>query len=235
MSSLSLRARYVLPVAGEPIDGGSVTIQAGRIVSIDRQSLSREVHDLGNVALLPGLVNAHAHLDLNDVSAPLGRPGMCLVDWLGEVVQHRRQTPRVDETVVGGLRESVRLGTTTLADISQNVPPSDAVESLGLGLTGFLELIAPTTDRVASQIDRAEAYLAAAAGTKSWLPGLSPHAPYSVEPDLLARAVGLSAEHHVPLAMHLAESREEIDLIRHRRGPFREMLERLDAWDPTAF
>ena len=63
---------------------------------------------------------------------------------------------------------------------------------------------------------------------------MSPHAPYTVHPELLARAVDLSVEHEMPLAMHLAESREEIDFLRDGRGPFRELLESRGAWDPTA-
>ena len=70
--------------------------------------------------------------------------------------------------------------------------------------------------------------------SEHWQPGLSPHAPYTVHPELLARAVDLSVEHEIPLAMHLAESREEIDFLRDGRGPFRELLESRGAWDPTA-
>lgn len=68
----------------------------------------------------------------------------------------------------------------------------------------------------------------------NWRPGLSPHAPYSVHPELLARVVSLSAEHRVPLAMHLAESREELDLLHSGSGPLRKRLEELDAWEPGA-
>ncbi len=235
MSSFSLRARLVLPVAGEPLADGCVTIQGDRIVSVERQPTSSELDDLGNVALLPGLINAHAHLELSDVPTPLGRPGMRLVDWLGEVMQHRLQPRSTAAAVEDGLRQSVRLGTTTLADVSQEAPPADALESLGVGLISFVELIATTVDQVEPQIERAEKHLAAAAGAKSWHAGLSPHAPYSVQPDLLARAVALSAERHVPLAMHLAESPEELELIRHRRGPFRDLLQRLGVWDAGAF
>ena len=76
------------------------------------------------------------------------------------------------------------------------------------------------------------ASLAAPAG--HWQPGLSPHAPYTVHPELLMRVAALSAERQIPLAMHLAESREEIELLRDGRGPFRDLLESRDAWDPAA-
>ena len=64
--------------------------------------------------------------------------------------------------------------------------------------------------------------------------GLSPHAPYSAHPDLLSAVVELSNRHKVPVAMHLAESPEELELLRHGRGPLRNFLEELGAWDATA-
>ncbi|MBN2216729.1 MAG: amidohydrolase family protein [Pirellulales bacterium] len=227
----SLRARWILPVAGPPIDGGCVTIQDDRILSVGREIASPKCHDLGDVALLPGLINAHTHLDLSDVDAPLGRPGMEMVDWLGHVIQHRFAHPATPATVEKGLYETARLGTTTLADVAQDAPPAEMVESLGVELWSFLELIGPTANRITPQLERAESHLAAGARSKSWHAGLSPHAPYSVLPDLLVRAAALSAERHAPLAMHLAESREELEFVRHGQGPFRRMLENLDACD----
>jgi len=225
----------VLPVGRPPIEGGWVTVEGERIVCVQRQRPDGERHDLGDVALLPGLVNAHTHLNFSDLAAPLGRPGMGLVDWLAEVTKYKLLTPSIKSAVEKGLHESARLGTTTLADISQNAPPTESLDLSDVGLVSFLELIAPTNDRVNKQLRRAEAYLAAADGATAWQAGLSPHAPYSVQSGLLARAVALSAERRVPLAMHLAESREEIELIRHRRGPFREFLEQLGVWEPDHF
>jgi len=254
-------------------------MQGGRFVSVRAKPATADPMDLGNVAILPGLVNAHAHLDLNDVPGPLGKPGIGLVDWIGEVIRHRLSTPSTEQAVLDGLRESSRLGTTTLADISQAAPPfnstiSDDIGSQGatgilpvqcesqqtpsvpstgetpvappvalpvaaavpcVRLVSYLELIAPTLERVELQVERARSHIAAGREATSWLPGLSPHAPYSVRLDLLIQAVALSAENHVPLAMHLAESPEELELIKHRCGPFREFLERLGAWDDEAF
>jgi cytosine/adenosine deaminase-related metal-dependent hydrolase len=226
----TLKARYVFPVGSDPIPDGEVTIDQGQIVAVGRHMASGEVEDLGNVALLPGLVNAHAHLDLGDLARPLGTPGMPVVEWLRCVINYRLMTPSSDHGVARALEESLRLGTTAVGDIGQTEPPADVLGRLGVDLTGFLELIAPTPERIESQAARAERHVEAARASGLWHAGLSPHAPYSVHPDLLTRAVALSAERHVPLAMHLAESREELELIRHRRGPFREFLERLGAW-----
>ena len=64
-----LKARYVFPVAGRPIPDGSVTIDGQRIVAVGQQCGEGEVRDLGNVAILPGLVNAHTHLDFSDLAS----------------------------------------------------------------------------------------------------------------------------------------------------------------------
>ncbi|MHB8902964.1 MAG: amidohydrolase family protein, partial [Thermoguttaceae bacterium] len=74
------------------------------------------------------------------------------------------------------------------------------------------------------------------AGQGAALPnwGLAPHAPYSVRPELLQAACRLSRSHRLPVAFHLAESREEMQLLQTASGPFRQLLHRLDAWDPTA-
>jgi aminodeoxyfutalosine deaminase len=64
--------------------------------------------------------------------------------------------------------------------------------------------------------------------------GLSPHAPYTVCTELLDALVGLSASDRVPLAMHLAESQEELELLRHGAGPLKQLLQDREAWNPKA-
>ena len=67
----ALKARYVFPVAGPPLADAVITIDQGRIESVSRQSPRCDTIDLGNVAILPGLVNAHTHLEFSDLAAPL--------------------------------------------------------------------------------------------------------------------------------------------------------------------
>jgi cytosine/adenosine deaminase-related metal-dependent hydrolase len=253
-----LRARYVFPVAGAPIADGFVAINGDRIVAVGPCGAGvspanhhaggtparQTVLNLGNVAILPGLVNAHTHLDFSDLRAPLGKRGIGFVDWIRQaMVFRRRAAKRVRRPVAQGLQESVRCGVTTLGDIAQPGWPAADVTASSLKVTVFQELIAPTADRVDVAMKLAQSHVhsgaavGAAAGTDhqaNWQPGLSPHAPYSVHPDLLAALIALSAAEHVPLAMHLAESREELELLRHGTGPLRAFLEDLGAWDAAA-
>ena len=228
----TLKARYVFPVASAPIPDGSVTMEAGRITAVGKTTGKAE--DLGNVAILPGLINAHTHLDLSDLDRPLGTPGLPMVDWIRLVIEHRRNNPSPPRLAVRrGLEESISFGTTTLGDMVQPDWPYEEVEGAAMGVAAFLELIAPPGERVAAAEQAAVEHTRTPAGTP--LPGLGPHAPYTVEPGLLGRLVSLSSTARVPLAMHLAESPEELELLRTGGGPFRELLDELDAWQADSF
>jgi aminodeoxyfutalosine deaminase len=235
---ITLRARYVFPVGDDPIPDGAVSVEGERIVAC-RAGLSpaacfagdtpakQDIRDLGNVAILPGLVNAHVHLDFSDLPAPLGHRGIGFADWIRLVMAFRQQSAQIERQPVAlGLDESLRDGVTSLADIVQ---PNQPLAASQINVTALLELIAPTADRVAATVELAKSHVSQGNSR-----GLSPHAPYSVHPELLAAVVELSKQYRIPVAMHLAESREELDLLQHCRGPLRTFLEELGAWEATA-
>ena len=80
---IALKARYVFPVDSAPLHGGVITILGERIVAVGENTSGREPQGLGNVAILPGLVNAHTHLEFSDLPSPLGQPGMGFAQWVG--------------------------------------------------------------------------------------------------------------------------------------------------------
>src|SRR5947209_4806477 len=89
--TLTIQARYVFPVEGEPIAAGCLTIQDGRIGWVGSANHRQVDLDLGNVAIIPGFVNAHTHLEL----APLSGNGRSLgevdeLSWLRRVIEQRR-------------------------------------------------------------------------------------------------------------------------------------------------
>jgi aminodeoxyfutalosine deaminase len=237
----AFRARWVYPVAGPPIPGGIVSIRAGRIVAVGTRAVEGQAIDLGDVAIVPGFVNAHTHLEFSDLACPLGRGGVVLPDWIGQVIAHRRATAGGSSAPIAqGLRESAAAGTTALGEIATSdwateQPP--AGRDTGEPTTVvFRELIAPTIDRVGDAILTAQRFLGATLSSQRFTAGLSPHAPYTVHPRLLAALVDLATTFRVPLAMHLAESREELELLASGRGPFRDLLAAAGAWeeDPGA-
>ena len=236
---LTLRSRFLFPATAPPLADGAATILDGRIVSVGAAAAGGRVEDLGNVAILPGFINVHSHLDLSNVSAPLGRQGIGLPEWIGQVVAFRLQNPGGDRRAVErGLGERICRGTTGLGDIAQPDNPLEPFSQAPIDGIVFTELIAPTARRVAPALELARQSLLPFASERNvlrWRPGLAPHAPYSVHPDLLRGAVEISAAEQVPLAFHLAESAEEIDLLRTAGGPMRRLLESLDAREPGVF
>ena len=232
----SLKARYVFPVTADPIDGGVVAVDRQRIVAVGCSDIAGEVEDLGNVAIIPGLVNAHTHLEFSELPEPLGTPGIGMVDWIRLVIERfRRTADNFDRPIERGLRESIQSGVTALGQIAQPGWPVELFKKASLDTTVFLELIASASKRVAPAIELASQHVRSGDASACWRPGLSPHAPYSVLPRVLEAAVSLSAQFGVPLAFHLAESREELQLLRSESGPFRDLLDELGTCDPELF
>ncbi len=232
---LALRARWVLPVSGSPLRDAAVNIFQGRIVAVGAVLPGALVEDLGDVAIVPGFVNAHTHLEFSDIRQPIGFQGIGMVEWLRLVIERRGESPASGRSPVEmGLDESFRFGVGTIGEIGQPGLRQDDYRQSSCDGVAFIELIAPRADRVAAALEIARQHLSAGL-VGQWQPGLSPHAPYTVHPELLERAVRLSVEYRVPLAMHLAESREELEFLRDGSGPFRELLEARGAWDATAW
>src|SRR5262249_6035820 len=118
-SPWSLTARWVFPVAGPPLEHGVVTIAGDRIVAVTPAGARAADLDLGNAALLPGLLNAPPHLALSGLHVPVPFNGV-FPAWLRGVIAHRRSlTPdQVRDHVQAGLAESLAHGVTLLGDIA---------------------------------------------------------------------------------------------------------------------
>jgi cytosine/adenosine deaminase-related metal-dependent hydrolase len=253
-SESTYEARWIFPADRPPIPGGSITISGQRIVAVGKKSDTAATIDLGDVAILPGLVNAHTHLEFSQLPVPLGLPGMPFVDWIRRVIQFRSEaekgsgpifrdgpqgashkldlTPFLRGNAVAiGLHEAMAGGTTTLGEIaapSWQPPVSDEAAAM----TVFHESIGLADQSIDENERSAGEFLDYAMSSKAeYLCGLSPHAPFSVHPELFARLVDMSARRRVPLAMHLAESPEELQLLSDQTGPFRDFLEERQVWN----
>ena len=234
------RARWVFPADGPPLQNGVVRVANGLIAAVEEYKTGEAVTDLGNVALLPGLVNAHTHLEFSLLEQPLGRAGMPFADWIGEVVAYRRELAAAGGDLVdyarrattAGLNESAGAGVAGIGEIATALWAEDSFQSRDdIGGTVFLELLGLAPERMEPLLASAKQHVSAG-NPASFRRGLSPHAPYTVHPDLLQRVCRLSAETKTPLAMHLAESSAELELLRSHSGPLVERLKELGAWHP---
>jgi len=242
-------ARYIFPGDSEPVENGTVEIVDGRIAAVHPRRDSA-AEDLGNAAIIPGLVNAHTHLEFSDLASPIS-PAAPFADWIRGVVQHRRErSGPVREIIHGGIAECSRNGTTLIGEIATDDQP--ALRSLPQGprVCVFRELLGFGSENVAPQLEAAERFLdsfsertqspeaAKADGSQPvgfdtsprLFAGLSPHAPYSVHPELFTKTVQLAAARKAPIAVHLAETREERRLLHSGDGPLAEMLREFGVW-----
>ena len=147
---IALQARLIFPVAAPPILDGCVTILDERIVAVGQSSGDSQLVDLGDVAIIPGLVNAHTHLEFSALLAPLGEPGCSLPDWIRKVMAYRRNaTATPGENVKRGLHECLHTGTTTVGDIATADWRAEVAVSARTmpEVVMFREAIAPTIER----------------------------------------------------------------------------------------
>lgn len=230
-----LAARWIVPVSRDPIRGGWVRIKSGRIVEIGEGKSPSGADNLGDVALIPGLVNAHTHLEFSDCKTPIGKKGVQLHQWIGQVIASRRtSTPETRAAAIrAGLGEMMETGTRIAAEIT--TPPTTYPlpfpgRKARIELVSFAEVIGLDCDRAAERLDAAAAH-----NHDDPRAGWSPHAPYSTIPQAIDTCIAMARKHDRPLAMHVAESPAERELLRNGTGPFAESLRTLKLWREDIF
>ena len=224
-----LRARTVLPVGSRPIDDGVVSLRGGHIQHVGPwaerlDSSDEEVIDLGDAVLLPGLINAHCHLDYTDMAGRLS-PAKHFSDWIKAIVALKSGWSYTDyaSSWLTGADMLLRSGTTTVVDI-ESVPEllPDMPPSTPLRLISCLELLALRSPRDAvALVQTAVTHLDEAS---LFAPGLSPHAPYSTSPELLRAAAVAARERNWLLTTHVAESADESEMFQRAGGAMYDWL-----------
>jgi cytosine/adenosine deaminase-related metal-dependent hydrolase len=229
----SITARWVFPVDQAPLERGVVTIVGGQIAAVEPHGARMPDLDLGNTAIIPGLVNCHTHLDLTGLRGQCP-PGPDFTAWLRNVIRHRREVDRETtmKSITEGWLEGLRFGTTLLGDISSGGLSCYLLRIARAGrAVVFYEMLGLPLDRAEKTRAEARAFLSAQPATPHCRLSVSPHAPYSVRPFLFDAAADLARSFDVPLATHIAETREELELLEHHTGPFVEFLTELGVWD----
>jgi aminodeoxyfutalosine deaminase len=231
---LVLTASWIFSGISPPIERGAVVVRGKLIAAVEPPGVRSADVDLGNAAIIPGLVNAHTHLDLTglgDLGDLGGRtpPGPDFVGWLKAIIgQRRQQVPdQVVQDIRAGLEQSLRFGTTLLGDIASEGSSQPILADSPCWSVVFRELLGLPSQRAMAAWQEATRWLDLNPDTETCRSGLSPHAPYSVHQSLF-RAAGQAG---APLSVHLAESPHERQLLEEHRGPFVDFLRDVGAWD----
>ena len=226
-------ARWVVPVSAPPIARGTLVEREGRIAWVgprdDAPALAGGDDDveLGDAILLPGLVNAHCHLELTAMRGFLD--GLAFREWILRLTSARRavlDAPALLDAARLGVEEGVRAGVTTFADTGDSGGGFDAMLEYGVRGICYREVFGPDP----AQCERAVAELREKVEamrvreTPLVRVGLSPHAPYTVSDPLYRAATALARELAVPVAVHIAESELEAELVAAGAGSFADGL-----------
>lgn len=221
---------WVLPITAPPIRDGGVVVEGTRIVEVGPRTelLSRHkdarIVDRRPAVVLPGFVNTHTH------AAMIPFRGLAddlpLMEWLQNYIwpsEGRFVNEAFIRTALpGALIEMVRSGTTTFADMyffqdlaGEIVREFGMRAVLGEGVIDYPTPAAPTPEE---QLRRTEALILKFQGDELILPAVAPHAPYSCSVDLLKKSRALADRYGVPILTHIAETRNEVEIIRERYG-----------------
>ena len=235
---MRLRARWVVPIASATLDDGWVEVSDDHITGVGRGPVDARdgERDLGHVALMPGLVNAHTHLELSYAAGAVP-PASCFTDWIRQVMALRRTQPDPSAApILAAARVAMAAldaaGTAAVGDISNTLVTVPLLNDGPLTAAVFFEVLrfrAGEADAVLEDAAQRLRVVAPSPHVRVWP---APHAPYSVSATLFrALRAWLDAEPLARTSVHLAESPQETELLTRGSGPFRDLLQDVGAWD----
>jgi cytosine/adenosine deaminase-related metal-dependent hydrolase len=223
----------ILPVSRPPIENGAIVISENRVHAVgpwpDLQPHNAgEALDLGDVILLPGLVNAHCHLDYTDM-AGLWPPPKKFTDWIPLMLAAKAEWSYTEyaRSWLNGARMLLQTGTTTVADIeaAPELLP-EMWDATPLRVISFLEMTGVRSKRVPAEILGQALEKAGSLTHPRCRAALSPHAPYSTSPELLRLCAEAARERNLLVATHVAESEQEFEMFTDAHGEMFHWLQR---------
>lgn len=229
MKATLYTARWVLPVSAPEIANGAVLVGSdGRIAAVGpRDAIDApedvKIVDLGEAALLPGLVNVHAHPELAMFRGAL--EDLPFRDWIMRLVGAKRSVLREEDYDVAArwtAVEALRAGITTIGATETSGAAVSAFVEAGLRGIVYLEVFGPDpldVGRAMRELRRSISRAARGASDRVRI-GVSPHAPYTVSDDLYRATAELAAVESLPVAVHIAESEAERELVTRGAGDF---------------
>jgi len=229
---LRIRARSVHPVTAPPIEDGAVLVDAGGSIAAIGPNAQvptppeAQALEFADAVLVPGLVNCHTHLELTLLAGKNAEREFA--PWIRAIrVLKDASTPaEFSRSAEQGVRDCWAAGVTCVADTGSTGAPLEALARLGARGIYYQEVFGPDPTKCGaslSELAAAVRRLRPLATGRARL-GVSPHAPYTVSEPLYRAVAEFARRERLPLAVHLAESREETQLVADGAGPFAEAL-----------
>lgn len=234
------RARWVLPIEQPPLEHGWVEVEDGQVraVGLDPQNAAASAKtndqpkriDLGEVALLPGLINAHTHLELSALRGRVPRASAMPL-WVRQLMGERRQADGDGrEAMRVALQELRASGTAAVGDVSNTLASVGPLTESSLAAVVFHELIGfSVADGDAAVVRAMDSWPPQRSDSRVELT-LGVHAPYSVSPSLIGAIHRAVSTKGLRTTVHLAESQDELQFLADGTGRWRELLDDLGAW-----
>jgi cytosine/adenosine deaminase-related metal-dependent hydrolase len=231
---LRVQAGRVHPVTAPSFEDGAVLVdKRGRIAAVGPNAsvpTPRGVQSFHfpDAELLPGLVNCHTHLELSHLGGGAKHDEPEFVKWIRRIRELKDQTSAEAfyEAAVSGVRDSWARGVTCIAETGSTGAVMRALHDLGGRGIVYQEVFGPDPTQCSAsmqELERAILQLRRLA-TAQLLVGVSPHAPYTVSAPLYEAVAHFARTGELPLAVHVAESKEETAFVRDGAGPFADAL-----------
>ena len=222
-------ARWVLPISAAPIENGTVAVARGHIAYVGPRHGAPPGgdSDLGDAMLMPGLVNAHTHLELTVMRGFL--EDLDFAQWIMRLNRVKRAGLDREQMLDGariGVEEGLRAGITTYADTCDTGVAFDAMREAGVRGIMYQEVFGPDPAACEQAITelRAKVHSMRQRETPLVRVGVSPHAPYTVSDRLYEAVARYAEEETLPVAVHIAESEVERRLVEKGEGVFADGL-----------
>jgi cytosine/adenosine deaminase-related metal-dependent hydrolase len=235
--STLIKAKWLLPVVFPPIRDGYLIIKNGKITKIGKISHLKKKDfqktiDFSQHIVMPGLINPHTHLELSNLKGKIKRD-TSFTQWIRGLTNEILSFGEEDykSSINSGIDELILSGVTAVGDISRTGLSYKILEKRGLRGMVFLEVLGFHPSIEKERIDFLNNLIMPLDRDKRVNFGVSPHAPYSVSPDLFKESYHIALKNRVPISIHCSETEEELEFLEKGRGEIRRMLEDFGLWD----
>ncbi|MBI2340040.1 MAG: amidohydrolase family protein [Deltaproteobacteria bacterium] len=242
-----ITAKYLLTMDSPPIDNGGIVVEEGKIIAVgpksDLQSQYKikDKEDYPDHLLMPGLINAHTHLDMshhkNYLMDPVRQLGVNVdfIEWLIGCIEYKKKASpmKLKDAVEEGLASCIETGTTCVADQGSFEGIFETVKKTGVRAVVFPELIGYDGKVAQDLFESALALVEKYSESESDLVrvGLAPYAPYAISPNILRIVAGHCRANGVPLMLQTAESFQEVEFFYNSSGDIGDKLFSYFGWD----